>query len=62
MVKLNPCAKCGESPIRERWEYHEKTICTVYCPECDNEITEVKYTQDDADAAWNAANPKEDEI
>ena len=62
--ELNPCAKCGASPLREEWEYRDKAIYTVYCPACDNEITDAKYTQADADAAWNAANPinlKEDE-
>ena len=56
-IKLNPCAKCGGTPER-RFNWEHKAPHYVCCTVC-FEISTPKSGRDKADAAWNAANPKE---
>jgi hypothetical protein len=59
-IKLNPCEMCGADPRRSEESFCNGKTYTVYCPVCDNEILDAKYSQDAADAEWNAENPKEE--
>jgi uncharacterized Zn finger protein (UPF0148 family) len=58
MIKLNPCKMCGAMPNRSTDYVLRRETYTVYCPVCGNEIEDSKYTMDEAEAAWNADNPK----
>ena len=63
-IELNPCVKCGGVAKRGNWKSNETNLtyaAKMYyciCTECKNNV-QTKDGKEQADAAWNAANPKE---
>ena len=59
-IELNPCGLCGEKSTPLHYPVGRKAYeFSRICPKCGNQ-SEWKPTRKDANAAWNAANPKED--
>ena len=58
-IKLNPCRSCG-SKRHIVWKEFPSASYSVQCAKCGNHTKEhAAHSEDEADAAWNAANPKE---
>lgn len=62
MIKINPCAKCRKTTGIVRWVLYPDSTTTLYstsCSRCRSGKDIRKPTREEADAAWNAANPVE---
>ena len=63
-IKPNPCVKCGSTHIiitQVGYPITKSTAITsrVRCARCGYTVMMEAFTEQDALAAWNAANPKE---